>query len=103
MVESKIFILSKKVFSGFDKYAELKAHLINGECEKHPLLTTTYLCGQYAYYTATSIDQVNLRTFKAELKFLKEMGIPFDFEGAISCAKHLLKMLDNENAKLVFY
>lgn len=97
------FVLSHAVFNGFATFDVLKEHLIKGELHKHPLLTTAYLCGQYAYYTATSMDSINKRTFKSELKMLKDIGVAFDFDAALSHAIFFTKMLDNDSAKLIWY
>ena len=101
--ENKIFILSRAVYSGLGTFDTIKSHLNKGEFDKHPLLTTNYLCGQYAYYAATSMDSINSRTFKAELKLLKDIGVLFDFDAALSHAEHFKKMLDNDSAELIWY
>lgn len=69
---------------------------------KHTYFTVEYLAGQYAYYASTSRDSVNKRTFKDELKFLKELGIVFDVNSALEHAIHFSKMLDNPSAKLIW-
>lgn len=97
------FVVSRTVFRGFLSFEALKDHLMKAEVDKHPLLTTAYLCGQYAYYSATSMDSVNKRTFKSELKLLRESGVTFDQEEALSHAEHLAKMLNNDSAKLAWY
>lgn len=67
---------------------------------RHPKFTSEYLAGQYAYYAATSRDTVNKRTFKDELKFLKELGIKFAPDQALSYAVYFSGMLDNPSSKL---
>lgn len=97
------FVLSRAVYSGLGTFDAVKAHLIKGELDKHPLLTTTYLCGQYAYYAATAMDSINRRTFRAELKLLNDIGVVFDFDAALRHAEHFKRMLDNDSAELIWY
>lgn len=67
---------------------------------RHPKFTSEYLAGQYAYYAATSKDTVNKRTFKDELKFLRELGIKFDADQALRYAVYLSGILDYQSSKL---
>ena len=97
------YILSAKIYVGFHKFDDLKEFLSRGAVDQHPLLTTTYLCGQYAYYSSTSMDSVNIRTFKSELKLLEKVGVKFDYELALNYAVYFKTMLDNENTKLTWY
>lgn len=100
---NNVFILSRKVWCLCSSFEKLKALLINGDQEKHELFTTEYLAGQFAYYESTSRDEVNRRVFKNELNFLKELGVEFDQEKALTVCEHLKCMLDNEAAVLKWY
>lgn len=97
------FILSNAIVRGFHTYPELKTYLEQGEVEKHPILTSTYLCGQHAYYFSTSMDSINKRTMQSELTLLKKIGVKFDMEVALNHALNFVKMLDNPTAKLIWY
>ena len=66
-------IMSRKV-SSFLSYVQLEELINAGDLATHPIFTTEYLAGQYAYQAATSRNEVNKRVFKDELKFLRELG-----------------------------
>lgn len=101
-LKPNIFILSRRLFRACG-YDDVKKIIMEGETSKHPLLTSDYLAGQYAYYASTSIDKINLHTFKDELKFLHQMGVQINKDQALSVSKHLKNMLDNESARLQWY
>ncbi|HFG7030390.1 TPA: hypothetical protein ACGIK9_002875 [Acinetobacter baumannii] len=94
------FILSRAIYVGFSAFNELKEFLSLSEQHKHPLLTTNYLCGQYAFYAATSRDSIKINTFKDELKLLQEIGVNFDRCAALEVAVSLKRMLNNDQCKL---
>lgn len=63
-------------------YVQLVPFFNQDHAMRHRLFNSEYLAGQYAYYASTARDAINKRTFKDELKFLKEMGIRFDLDEA---------------------
>ena len=97
------FILSNRLFRGFNTYPDLKVFLDAGDVQNHPILTTTYLCAQHAYYFSTSMDSVNKRTIQSELNLLKKIGVKFDIDIALNHALNFTKMLKNPSAKLIWY
>lgn len=81
-------------------YAQLVPFFNQDHRTRHSLFTPEYLAGQYAYYASTARDAINKRTFKDELKFLKEMGINFNLDEALDCAVKLSKMISSPDTRL---
>lgn len=84
-------------------FCQIAPFLAQNHTVRHRKFTTEYLAGQYAYYASTSIDVVNKRTFKNELKFLKELGVNFNHDEALSFAVYFSGMLDNPTSTLRWY
>ncbi len=84
-------------------YAQLVPFFNHDHTIRHRLFTSEYLAGQYAYYASTARDAINKRTFKDELKFLKEMGIRFDLDEALDCAVNLSKMISSPYTRIKWY
>lgn len=109
LFQENTFYLSSTLFARHFSYDELVTFLNNGQLDKHPLFTPTYLCGQYVYYYATSIEEINKpstinkRVFKSEFGFLKKLGVNFDEDMALKYAVNFKRMLDNESAILKWY
>lgn len=103
------FYLSSMLFGRHFSYPDLAAFLNKREVDKHSLFTPTYLCGQYAYYSATEMDEIgkkssiNKSVFKSQLKLLKELGVVFDQEMALKYALNFKRMLDNDLAELKWF
>lgn len=97
------FIASKRLFRGFLIFDDLVDFLKEDHTYLHPLLTTSYLCGQYAYYAATARDSINNRSFKTELKLLSDLGIIFNFNEALEVSEKFTGMLNNEQAIIIWY
>lgn len=101
-LQKNLFIMSLKV-SSFLSYVQLKELINAGDLATHPIFTTEYLAGQYAYQTATSRDEVSKRIFKDEFKFLRDLGAQFEADLAMQVSEHLKLMLDNDNAVVQWY
>lgn len=84
-------------------YAHLVPFFNQDHKTRHTLFTSEYLAGQYAYYASTARDAVNKRTFKDELKFLKEVGIIFNLDEAMDCAVNISKMISSPDTRLKWY
>lgn len=56
------------------EYCKLVPFFAMDHTDRHQKFSSAYLAGQYVYFAATSRDTVNKRTFKDELKFLRELG-----------------------------
>lgn len=81
-------------------YTEIAKFMAQDHTSRHTKFTTEYLAGQYAYYAATSRDSVHKRTFKNELKFLKELGVLFNPDEALGFAVYFSGMLNNPTSTL---
>lgn len=101
-LQNNLFFMSRKV-SNFLSYEYLKKLINTGDLQTHPIFTSDYLAGQYAYQTATSRDKVTKPIFKDEFKFLRELGVEFDHDKAMQVSVHLKEMLDNDNAVVKWY
>lgn len=79
------------------QWDQLASLITNGAMHIHPCFCPDYLAGQYAYWQATGRDAINKRTFKDELKFLKEIGAKFDPAKALDEAMGFKAALEDAN------
>lgn len=97
----KYFLVTLQNVALIQGWKALGELITKGAQSTNECFTPEYLAGQYAYWEATGRDSVNNRTFKDELKLLKQVGAVFDADKALEEANKFKEALTDQRVSFV--
>lgn len=97
----KYFLVTLQNIALIQGWKALGELITKGAQSTNGCFTPEYLAGQYAYWEATGRDSINNRTFKDELKLLRDIGAVFDAGKALEEANKFKEALGNEQVSFV--